>query len=62
MEDKPDNPAIDLDYRLVFDALLWVLSKKPVQVDEDVIIDAVKGKKIKKDDLETIVNLLDQQT
>lgn len=62
VEESLDNPPIELDYALVFNAILSTLSKKPITMDEDVLINSIKGKKISKEDLDTIVNQLDSQT
>lgn len=55
----PDNPQIDLDYTLVFNAIQSVLGKKQISISEDMLINAIKGKKIKTEDLDAIVRLLD---
>jgi hypothetical protein len=38
-----------------------VISKKQADFDEEIIINAIKGKRIKKEDCDTIISTLDQQ-
>ena len=54
-----NNPYLDLDYGLVFTAIIESLSQKNITIEEETIINAIKARRIKKEDLDTIIRTLD---
>jgi len=53
------NPGLSLEYDQILEAVLSTISKKPITIEEEVLVNAIRGRKLFKEDLDKIVNTLD---
>jgi hypothetical protein len=55
----PDNPAINLNYDLIMQAVISEIKKKNGEIDEDMVINTLKAKKLQTPDVDKLLSLLD---